>query len=292
MLKFCYTVSQENTLIMAAITVIVPIMYEVLNHNMRKKNYSVIVISFIFILCVFLIVNHSYMEAYTMIPENIVHSTYKEATKALEDANLGWNLPTTDTTVNDAQIITGMDEQEGTIVPKHTMVHLNYDAATSEEPGIADDANGASNATAPSVPTSSSTGNAGQESASSDVNSTVATEVDITIDSATVFQDGFHYEFPDPANAERTVLIDFNKGLSGTFHYSRALSAEEIAGMGHGGKLYDENMNEISGGSYWSDTDGHFAMQFPENLSSGIYMYELYQVIGGRFIYSRVKFAF
>lgn len=289
MLKFCYTVSQEITLIMAAIAVIAPIMHEVLNHNTRKKNYSVIVISFV--LCVFLIVDHSYMEAYTMIPENIVNSTYKEATKALEDANLGWNLPTTDTTVSDAQIITGMDEQEGTIVPKHTTVHLKYDASNPEEPETTDDANSASDAVA-SVPTNSSTVNAGQESASNIVNSTTATEVDITIDSATVFQDGFHYEFPDPENAERTVLIDFNKGLSGTFHYSRALSAEEIASVGHGGSLYDENMNEISGGIYWSDTDGHFAMQFPEELASGTYIYELYQVIDGQFIYSRIKFTF
>ena len=290
MLKFCYTVSQEITLIMAAIAVIAPIMHEVLNHNTRKKNYSVIVISFI--LCVVLIVNHSYMETFTMIPENIVNSTYKEATKALEEANLGWNLPTTDTTVSDAQIITGMDEQEGTIVPKHTTVHLHYDAANPEESGTVDDANGTSNATASSVPASSSIRNAGQESASSNVNSTVATEVGITIDSATVFQEGFHYEFPDPENAERTVLIDFNKGLFGTFHYSRALSSEEIASMGHGGSLYDENMNEISGGIYWSDTNGHFAMQFPENLSSGTYVYELYQVIDGQSSYSRVKFSF
>lgn len=290
MLKFCYTVSKEITLIMTAIAVIAPIMHEVLNHNTRKKNYSVIVISFI--LCVVLIVNHSYMETYTMIPENIVNSTYKETTKALEEANLGWNLPATGTTVSDAQIITDMDEQEGTIVPKHTTVHLHYDVANPEEPGTVDDANGASDATASSVPASSSTGNEGQETASNDVNSTVATEVGITIDSATVFQDGFHYEFPDPENAERTVLIDFNKGLSGTFHYSRALSAEEIASIGHGGSLYDENMNEISGGIYWSDTDGHFAMQFPEELASGTYIYELYQVIGDQFISSRVKFSF
>ena len=290
MLKFCYTVSKEITLIMAAIAVIAPIMHEVLNHNTRKKNYSVIVISFI--LCVVLIVNHSYMETYTMIPENIVNSTYKETTKALEEANLGWNLPATGTTVSDAQIITDMDEQEGTIVPKHTTVHLHYDVANPEEPGTVDDANGASDATASSVPASSSTGNEGQETASNDVNSTVATEVGITIDSATVFQDGFHYEFPDPENAERTVLIDFNKGLSGTFHYSRALSAEEIASIGHGGSLYDENMNEICGGIYWSDTDGHFAMQFPEELASGTYIYELYQVIGDQFISSRVKFSF
>lgn len=201
-------------------------------------------------------------------------------------------MPATGTTVSDAQIITGMDEQEGTIVPKHTTVHLHYDVANPEEPGTVDDANGASDATASSVPASSSTGNEGQETASNDVNSTVATEVGITIDSATVFQDGFHYEFPDPENAERTVLIDFNKGLSGTFHYSRALSAEEIASVGHGGSLYDENMNEISGGIYWSDTDGHFAMQFPEELASGTYIYELYQVIGDQFISSRVKFSF
>ena len=51
-------------------------------------------------------------------------------------------------------------------------------------------------------------------------------------------------------------------------------------------------MNEISGGVYWSDTNGNFAMQFPDELPSGTYVYELYQVIGNQFINSRVKFTF
>lgn len=257
MLKLCYSLSSEMENIMPALAIIVPILIEATNHGKRKGHRILVVLSTV--LCIFLIGNHYAMQKYTMVPIGIIDSTYKEATSELEKAGFRWNLPSSDTTAIDSQIIDSIDEEEGSIVPKHTQVHLYYREPDKVTPGGTD---------------------------------TGLAELDIQIDSAEVFQNGFHYEFPDPENAERTVLIDFTRGLSGTFHYSRALSADEFASMGHGGKLYDENMNEISGGQYWSDTEGHFAMQFPEGLAPGTYVYELYQVIGNQFINSRVKFTF
>ena len=257
MLKICYSLSSEMGNIMPALAIIVPTLIEATNHGKRKGHLTLVVLSTV--LCIFLIGNHYAMQKYTMVPIGIIDSTYKEATSELEKAGLKWKLPSTDTTAIDSQIIDSIDEEEGSIVPKHTQVHLYYREPDKVTPGGTD---------------------------------TGLAELDIQIDSAEVFQNGFHYEFPDPENSERTVLIDFTKGLSGKFHYTRSLSEEEKSSVGHGGKLYDENMNEISGGVYWSDTNGNFAMQFPDELPSGTYVYELYQVIGNQFINSRVKFTF
>lgn len=199
------------------------------------------------------------MQKYTMVPIEIIDSTYKEATRELEKTGLKWNLPSTDTTAMDSQIIDKMDEEEGSIVPKHTQVHLYYKEPDKVTLGGTD---------------------------------TELAELDIQIDSAEVFQNGFHYKFPDPENAERTVLIDFTKELSGKFHYTRPLSEEEASSVGHGGKLYGGDMNEISGRMYWSDTNGNFAIQFPDNLPSGTYIHEHCQVVNGKLISSRIKFSF
>lgn len=257
MLKLCYSLSSEMGNIMPALAIIVPILIEATNHGKRKGHLTLVVLSTV--ICVFLIGNHYAMQNYTMIPTGIIDSTYKDATSALAEAGLKWNLPSTDTTAIDSQIIDSMDEEEGSIVPKHTQVHLYYRDPDKSVPGSSD---------------------------------TRPAELDIQIDSAEVFLNGFHYEFPDPENPERTVLIDFTKGLFGKFHYTRPLSEEEVSSVGHGGKLYDENLNEISGGMYWSDTNGNFAIQFPDELPSGTYVYELYQVINGTFMSSRIKFSF
>ena len=285
MLKFCYFVYQETTLIMGIVSMLIPIVTGILKSDKQK----ILMIAVSVVLSIAFITNHSNMENYTMIPHNLVGSTYKEVTDELGKANLKCNLPTGGTTAIDTQIVTGMEENEGEIVLKNTTIHLYFetpDMNSATEP--TDSSSGAVS----SEPANSMPEVPAAESTSSTADSTNVTKLDISIDTAQVFENGYHYEFPDPENAERTVLIDFTRGLSGTFHYSRALSADEFASMGHGGKLYDENMNEISGGQYWSDTEGHFAMQFPEGLAPGTYVYELYQVIGDQFINSRVRFTF
>lgn len=285
MLKFCYFVYQETTLIMGIVSMLMPIVTGILKSDKQK----ILMIAVSVVLSVAFITNHSNMEKYTMIPYDLVGRTYKDITDVLGKANLKCNLPAGGATAIDNQIVTSTEENEGEIVPKDTTIHLHF-----ETPGMnsATEPTDLSSGAVSNEPANNMPEVPAAESTSNTADSTNVAKLDISIDTAQVFENGFHYEFPDSENPERTVLIDFTRGLSGTFHYSRALSAEELTSMGHGGRLYDENMNEISGGIYWSDTDGHFAIQFPEELSSGTYVYELYQVIDGQFIYSHVKFTF
>lgn len=108
----------------------------------------------------------------------------------------------------------------------------------------------------------------------------------IQIDSYKLFVNGFHYEYPDPQNPERTLLLDFNTGISGTYKYSRDLTENEYTNWFHGGKLYDEFGNEVgSEGNYptfWSNPNGMFVCEFPSDLKPGTYKYELYQYIAGQ----------
>ena len=117
----------------------------------------------------------------------------------------------------------------------------------------------------------------------------------IIIDSYEIFYNGFYYQEPEPDDPNSYWFISFDKGVSGTFHYSRPLSQHELSEWGHGGSLYDSNRNEIGQeGNYphfWSDSDGHFAMQFPKNLKPGTYIYEVYQVIDGNFISTEITFT-
>lgn len=119
-------------------------------------------------------------------------------------------------------------------------------------------------------------------------------KLSLTIDSWEAFEEGYHYEFPDPENPDRTVVIDFEAGLSGTYKYSRELSDEERENWFHGGKLYDANGNEIGEeGNYptfWSSPEGLFAIEFPKGLQSGVYTYELYQNIGGQGVSDTIEF--
>lgn len=107
--------------------------------------------------------------------------------------------------------------------------------------------------------------------------------------------EAYHYEYPDPQNPETTLLIDLGKGMSGTFSYSRSLTAEEETNWYHGGKLYDENGNEVgqegNWPTFWSNPDGKFAFAFPQNLPAGQYTYELYQYISGRAVSDTVEFV-
>ncbi len=117
----------------------------------------------------------------------------------------------------------------------------------------------------------------------------------IIIDEYEIFNDGYYYEEPDKENEGWYWCIDFDKGISGTFHYSRPLTDEELSDWGHGGSLYDANGNEIGEeGNYphfWSDEKGYFAMQFPENLPSGKYTYVLYQFIGSQYVEAKIEFV-
>ena len=109
-----------------------------------------------------------------------------------------------------------------------------------------------------------------------------------------IFYNGFHYEYPNPENSDMNIIIDFDKGISGSFTYSRKLTEEECINWMHGGRLYDEGGNEIgSEGNYpsfWSSPDGKFAIEFPKNIENGRYKYELIQFINDRYVSDSIYF--
>lgn len=105
----------------------------------------------------------------------------------------------------------------------------------------------------------------------------------------------YHYEYPDPQNPQINIVIDLEEGMSGTFSYSRPLTAEEEANWYHGGKIYDELGNEVGQDgnwpTFWSNPEGKFAFAFPRNLPAGQYTYELYQYICGQAVSDTVEFT-
>ena len=116
----------------------------------------------------------------------------------------------------------------------------------------------------------------------------------ISINPDIQMHENFYYEYPDPNNPSSNIIINFGKGISGTFSYSRELTTQERIDWSHGGKLYDNNGNEIGQAgnwpSFWSEPDGKFAVEFPQNLPSGHYTYELYQIISEQYVSDQVSF--
>lgn len=117
----------------------------------------------------------------------------------------------------------------------------------------------------------------------------------IDVESVEFFYDGYNYEYVNPQDPSDNYIIDFDKGISGTFSYSRELTEEEIENWMHGGMIYDSDGNEVgNSGNYprfWSNSDGKFAVQFPEGLQRGTYTYELYQYINNQRVSDTVIFT-
>lgn len=117
----------------------------------------------------------------------------------------------------------------------------------------------------------------------------------LKINEYSVFSDGYYYEYPDTENPESTCFIDFKTGIYGTFEYSRSLSEVELANWFHGGKLYDAAGNEIgvegNYPSFWANSDGMFAVEFPERLMAGTYTYEIYQYVDGQYVSDAINFT-
>lgn len=116
----------------------------------------------------------------------------------------------------------------------------------------------------------------------------------INIENVAFFNDGYYYEYANPQNTSESYIIDFDRGIAGTFSYSRELSAEERENWMHGGKIYDSNGHEVGySGNYptfWSSPDGKFAVQFPKDIQPGQYVYELYQDINGQQVSDKISF--
>lgn len=117
----------------------------------------------------------------------------------------------------------------------------------------------------------------------------------LIIDNYEIFEDGYYYEYPDPKDSNTICFIDFDEGIHGQFHYTRALTNSEKANWAHGGNLFDANGNEIAEEgnypSFWATEDGCFAMEFPQNLPSGNYVYRMHQIIDGKELMAEIEFS-
>lgn len=116
----------------------------------------------------------------------------------------------------------------------------------------------------------------------------------ISINPDIQIHENYYYEYPDPNNPSSNIVINFGKGISGTFLYSRELTAQERIDWLDGGKLYDNDGNEIGQEGNWptfcSEPDGKFAVEFPQNLPAGHYTYELYQTVSGQSVSDKIGF--
>lgn len=105
--------------------------------------------------------------------------------------------------------------------------------------------------------------------------------------------DSFYFEELLGGNfAGQTNIVDFGKGIAGHFAFSRELTKYEKDNSGHKSYLYDEYGNEIGGWIAWSNNDGIFAFQFPENMEHGIYTYELYRAGGDFYVGTSLTFSY
>lgn len=128
-----------------------------------------------------------------------------------------------------------------------------------------------------------------------EINENENSNLSIKISEYAVFTDGYHFEYPDPEGSDSTCFVDFNTGIRGKYEYSRSLNETELANWFHGGKLYDAAGNEIgvegNYPSFWANSDGMFAVEFPEGLKAGTYTYELYQYVGGQYVSDSINFT-
>jgi len=105
-------------------------------------------------------------------------------------------------------------------------------------------------------------------------------DVKISIDNYTVFTEGYRYEWvSDEKHPNVISSIEFDKGIYGTFSYSRDLLESELVAWGHSGILYNSDGDIVDEKddppSFWCISDGKFAVEFPDSLGSGKYIYEL-----------------
>ena len=128
-------------------------------------------------------------------------------------------------------------------------------------------------------------------------NNAYINEQDIYIEfTSLVVDDSFYMEYHSDNFPGETLVIDNGPGIHGTFKYSRELTEYERLKWGHTGKLYDDS-GELVGepGNYptfWSLSDGYFAMGFPKGFKHVKYVYELDNVIGDQWVTATIEFVY
>ena len=170
------------------------------------------------------------------------------------------------TSSNSAAEVQDQDIVAGSIVPKGTQIKIECEPTTYIE-------NYKENIVI-----------SGAESSPSD------NGLSIMIDDYESFTDGFYYKMPIDENSYS--FVDFDKGVSGHFSYSRELTEQEYENWGHGGKILDAYGKEVNiNASFFSTFDGVFAVELPEYMPKGDYVYLLYQFIDNAYCEARIYFT-
>lgn len=121
-------------------------------------------------------------------------------------------------------------------------------------------------------------------------NSPSLDDLSIIIEDYELFTDGFYYEMP--IDEDYYNYVDFDRGISGHFSYSRELTGQEYSNWGHGGKILDANGNETNiDTTFFATSDGVFAVELPEYMPKGDYLYLLYQFINDKYYEARISFT-
>lgn len=117
-----------------------------------------------------------------------------------------------------------------------------------------------------------------------------ANGLSIIIEDYEFFDDGFYYKMPIDENSFN--FVDFKRGISGHFSYSRNLTKQEYENWGHGGKILDAGGEDTNiDASFFSTSDGVFAVEFPEYMPKGDYVYLLYQFVNNEYCEARISFT-
>ncbi len=121
---------------------------------------------------------------------------------------------------------------------------------------------------------------------------TTSSGLSFIISDCQYFYDDFYYQIPDSDSFQSYSFVEFKQGISGHFNYSRELTNQEHDNWGHGGKILDKNGIECSvDASFYSNSDGIFAVELPENMPKGNYIYILYQFINDEYCEARIPFT-
>ena len=110
----------------------------------------------------------------------------------------------------------------------------------------------------------------------------------IVFDSYDISSDGYYYKHPQ----ENWLIINDGMCISGSFHYTRALTEKERLSFMHGGELYDSCGKKVVGDiSFWSSYDGLFSADLPEDLPSGTYTLSFHQHINDQRLSFEIQFS-
>lgn len=267
-LELRYNLATEIGLAVSIISLVVALLtifITVEKKNLVARMCTIIVVT---LLVCLLFVNKNDMENYINVPfvegMSVEFAKYDLISVGFTDENI--LLINDDATILDSTAkVKKQSILEGTIVAKGTQIKL--ECKSDAYIGIYGE-----NTVIIESESSSSTG-----------------DLSIIIEDYELFTDGFYYEMPIDENSYS--FVDFDRGISGHFSYSRELTEQEYKNWSHGGKILNANGNESDiDAVFFSTSDGVFAVQLPEYIPKGDYLYILYQFINDKYYETRISF--